>query len=58
MLSGVISNLDNCDAIECWLINVRHKTGLYVDSSQVRTSIDSWFKMQCWSNTLTKGPMS
>ncbi|KAJ0692857.1 hypothetical protein HanPI659440_Chr15g0590621 [Helianthus annuus] len=49
MLSGVISNLDKCDAIECWLINARHKTGLYVDSSQVRIYIDLWLKMQYWS---------
>ncbi|KAJ0776889.1 hypothetical protein HanLR1_Chr02g0050901 [Helianthus annuus] len=34
MLSGANNQLDNCDAIEYWLINARYKTGLYVDSSQ------------------------
>ncbi|KAM0022310.1 hypothetical protein Hdeb2414_s0023g00627171 [Helianthus debilis subsp. tardiflorus] len=35
MLSGVNSKLDNCDAVEYWLINARFKTGLCVDSNQV-----------------------
>ncbi|MFS8019745.1 hypothetical protein Hanom_Chr15g01407301 [Helianthus anomalus] len=36
MLTGAYSNLDNCDATEYWLINTRYRTGLYVDSRQVR----------------------
>ncbi|KAJ0523417.1 hypothetical protein HanPSC8_Chr10g0442361 [Helianthus annuus] len=51
MLSGVISNLDNCDAIECWLINARHKTGLYVDSSQVLCGCRKKIKLNEEPNT-------
>uniref|UniRef100_A0A251SV63 Uncharacterized protein n=1 Tax=Helianthus annuus TaxID=4232 RepID=A0A251SV63_HELAN len=36
MLSGAISNLDNRDAIEYWLIKARYKSDLFFDLGQVR----------------------
>ncbi|KAJ0936673.1 hypothetical protein HanRHA438_Chr03g0133761 [Helianthus annuus] len=36
MLTGAISKSDNCDAIDCVIIKVRYKSGLFVDPGQVR----------------------